>query len=113
MGNGVVLHFNLNYEVMGITKQYLKSKPVCKVTFSVSAKDAKSVAVVGDFNKWNPKGNALRKLKDGTFKGTIELPIDTTFEFKYLIDGNFVNEADADRFQWNDYAGTENSVLVV
>jgi len=98
---------------MGITKQYLKSKPVCKVTFSVPAKDAKSVAVVGDFNKWSPKGNALKKLKNGTFKGTVELPIDTTYEFKYLIDGNFVNEADADRFQWNDYAGTENSVLVV
>lgn len=26
---------------MAITKQYLKSKPVCKVTFSVPAEDAK------------------------------------------------------------------------
>ena len=51
---------------MGITKQYLKSKPICKVTFSVPAEDAKKVAVVGDFNNWSPKGSALKKLKNGT-----------------------------------------------
>ena len=36
---------------MAIKKQYLKSKPVCKVTFSVPAKEATKVAVVGDFNE--------------------------------------------------------------
>ncbi len=96
---------------MGITKQYLKTKPVCKVTFSVPAEDAKKVAVVGDFNNWSPKGSALKKLKNGTFKGTFDLPKEKTFEFKYIVDGNYVNEAEADRYQWNDYAGTENSVL--
>ena len=29
---------------MAIKKQYLKSKPVCKVTFSIKAKEAKKVA---------------------------------------------------------------------
>ncbi|MBC8767617.1 glycoside hydrolase [Arenibacter sp. N53] len=96
---------------MGITKQYLKSKPVCKVTFSVPAEDAKKVAVVGDFNNWSPKGSALKKLKNGTFKGTFDLPKEQTFEFKYIVDGNFVNEAEADRYQWNEFAGAENSVL--
>jgi 1,4-alpha-glucan branching enzyme len=96
---------------MGITKQYLKSKPICKVTFSVPAEDAKKVAVVGDFNNWSPKGSALKKLKNGTFKGTFDLPKEGTFEFKYIVDGNFVNEAEADRYQWNEFAGAENSVL--
>ena len=96
---------------MGITKQYLKSKPVCKVTFSVPAEDAKKVAVVGDFNNWSPKGSALKKLKNGTFEGTFDLPKEQTFEFKYIVDGNFVNEAEADRYQWNEFAGAENSVL--
>ncbi|MEQ8217236.1 MAG: isoamylase early set domain-containing protein [Arenibacter sp.] len=96
---------------MGITKQYLKSKPICKVTFSVPAEDAKKVAVVGDFNNWSPKGSALKKLKNGTFKGTFDLPKESTYEFKYIVDGNYVNEAEADRFQWNEFAGTENSVL--
>ena len=96
---------------MGIAKQYLKTKPVCKVTFTVPAKDAKKVAVVGDFNNWNPKGSTLKKLKNGTFKGTFDLPKESTYEYRYLVDGNYVNEAEADRYQWNDYAGTENAVL--
>ncbi|GGW40045.1 isoamylase early set domain-containing protein [Arenibacter certesii] len=98
---------------MAISKQYLKSKPVCKVTFSVEAKEAKKVAVVGDFNNWDPKGSALKKLKNGTFKGTLNFPKDHSYEFKYLIDGEFVNELEGDGLQWNDYAGAENSVLKV
>ena len=54
---------------MAITKQYLKSKPICKVTFSVPAEEAKEVKVVGTFNKWNTKVKGLKKLKNGTFKG--------------------------------------------
>jgi 1,4-alpha-glucan branching enzyme len=96
---------------MGIAKQYLKTKPVCKVTFTVPAEDAKKVSVVGDFNNWSPKGSTLKKLKNGTFKGTFDLPKESTFEYRYMVDGNYVNEAEADRYQWNDYAGTENAVL--
>ena len=82
---------------MAITKQYLKTKPVCKVTFTLPAEDASKVAVVGDFNNWNPKGSALKKLKNGKFKGTFDLPKDNTYEFKYLVDGAYVNDGEADR----------------
>ncbi|WGK65494.1 isoamylase early set domain-containing protein [Croceiramulus getboli] len=97
---------------MSITKQYLKTKPVCKVTFSVPAKEAKKVAVAGDFNAWDTKAN-LKKLKNGTFKGTFDLPKDNAYEFRYFVDGEWVNAADADRYQWNDFAAAENSVVVV
>lgn len=96
---------------MGITKQFLKTKPVCKVTFTVPAQDAKKVSVVGDFNNWNPKENELKRLKNGTFKGTFDIPKENSYEFRYLIDGEYENEAEADGFQWNEYAGTENTVL--
>lgn len=96
---------------MSIAKKYLKTKPVCKVTFTVPAEKAQKVAVVGDFNNWKPKNGTLRKLKNGTFKGTLDLPKENTYEFKYLIDGNFVNDPEADRYQWNDFAGGENAVL--
>ena len=96
---------------MAIKKQFLKSKPVCKVTFTVPAEEAKKVTVVGDFNNWSTKGGTLKKLKNGTFKGTFELPKENVYEFKYIIDGDYVNEAEADRYQWNDYAGSENAVL--
>lgn len=99
---------------MAIKKQFIKTKPVCKVTFSIEAKQANSVAVVGDFNNWNPSEGELSKLKNGTFKGVFELSKDTSYEFKYLVDGSsYENESQADSFRWNEFAGAENSVLEV
>ncbi|QTD36876.1 isoamylase early set domain-containing protein [Polaribacter batillariae] len=96
---------------MAIKKQFLKSKPVCKVTFTVPAEDANNVAVVGSFNEWNAAATPLKKLKNGSFKGTVDLESDNSYEFRYLVDGKYVNEQEADAFAWNDYAGTENSVI--
>lgn len=96
---------------MPISKQYLKSKPVCKVTFTVPAKEANSVSVAGEFNEWDTKAIQLKKLKNGTFKGTVDLPKDNRFEFKYVVDGQWTNESEADGYQWNDFAAAENSVL--
>lgn len=96
---------------MAITKQYLKSKPVVKVTFAVPAEEAKKVTVVGSFNEWNTKkAVALKKLKNGTFKGTVDLEKDNSYEFKYLVDGSYVNDDQADAYAVNVF-GTENGVL--
>jgi hypothetical protein len=50
-------------------------------------------------------------LKNGTFKGVFNIDKDAAYEFKYVIDGAFVNETEADK--WNEFAGAENSVLEV
>ncbi|MGB3775686.1 MAG: isoamylase early set domain-containing protein [Leeuwenhoekiella sp.] len=97
---------------MSINKQYLKSKPVCKVTFTIPAKDAETVTVLGDFNNWDPAADfQLKKLKNGNFKGSINLPAEQTYQFRYLVDDAWVNDNEADRYQWNDFAAAENSVL--
>ena len=96
---------------MSIKKQFSKTKPFCKVTFSYESKQSYTVAVVGDFNNWNPAEGELSKLKNGTFKATFDLPKDTNYEFKYVIDGVFVNDPEADSFVFNEFAGAENSVL--
>jgi 1,4-alpha-glucan branching enzyme len=96
---------------MAIKKQFLKSKPVCKVTFTVPTEEAKKVAVVGSFNEWNTEATPLKKLKNGAFKATVDLKSGITHEFRYLVDGVYQNEVEADAFAWNDYAGAENSVL--
>ncbi|MEY2692968.1 MAG: hypothetical protein RIT03_1359 [Bacteroidota bacterium] len=98
---------------MSIKKQFVKTKPVCKVTFSVEAKEANQVAVVGDFNNWNAEEGALSKLKNGTFKGAFDVAKDNSFEFKYIVDGTYINENQADSYRWNSYANAENSVLEV
>jgi 1,4-alpha-glucan branching enzyme len=96
---------------MAISKQYLKTKPICKVTFSVPAKEANYVAVVGNFNEWNTEATSLKKLKNGTFKGTVDLQKDNAYEFRYIVDGKYVNDDQADAFAWNDYAAAENGIL--
>ncbi|WP_152287654.1 isoamylase early set domain-containing protein [Flavicella marina] len=96
---------------MAIKKQYLKSKPVCKVTFEVPAKESEKVSVVGDFNEWDAAAAPLKKLKNGTFKAVLPFEVGNSYEFKYLIDGAYVNEEKADAFAWNEYANAENSVL--
>jgi len=108
-----LFHNSKNETVMSIKKQFIKTKPVCKVTFSVEAKEAKVASVVGDFNNWNSTEGELSKLKNGTFKGVFDLPKDASYEFKYIIDGAYLNEPEADSFKWNDFAGTENGVLEV
>jgi 1,4-alpha-glucan branching enzyme len=96
---------------MAIKKQFLKSKPVCKVTFTLPAEEAKKVAVVGDFNEWDAKATPLKKLKNGSFKGTVDLQSGSSYEFRYLVDGAYVNEQEADGSVWNDFAGADNSLL--
>ena len=96
---------------MAIKKQFLKSKPVCKVTFTIPADEAQKVAVLGCFNEWNEKAAPLKKLKNGSFKGSLDLDAGKSYEFKYLIDGTYINEQEADGLVWNDFAGAENSVL--
>ena len=96
---------------MAIKKQFIKTKPVVKVTFTVYAKQATTAAVVGDFNNWDVKVGELSKLKNGTFKGVFDINKEASYEFRYLIDGTFVNDDQSDSYRWNEFAGAENSVL--
>ena len=98
---------------MAIKKQVIKTKPVVKVTFSIEAKEANVASVIGDFNNWNPAAGELSKLKTGTFKATFDLPKDNSFEFKYLVDGNYVNDPESDSYAYNEFAGAENGVLAL
>ncbi|MBI5664405.1 MAG: isoamylase early set domain-containing protein [Nitrospirae bacterium] len=78
-------------ESEGLKKQYLKSKNICKVTFRLpkeAAPDAKNVTIVGDFNKWNITETKMKKLRNGDFILTLELPCDREYSFRYLIDAN-------------------------
>lgn len=101
---------------MAIKKQYLKSKPVAKVTLSLpseAAQEAKDVKVVGDFTDWK-KGLAMKKLKNGDYKVTLDLPVDKTYQFRYLIDGKkWENDWSADDYVNNGVSADDNSVVVV
>jgi len=42
---------------MAIKKQFLKSKPVCKVTFQIESPEVQTAQVIGSFNDWNEPVN--------------------------------------------------------
>jgi 1,4-alpha-glucan branching enzyme len=61
---------------MSLKKQYFKTKPSCKVTFTVPkqlAAFASTVHLVGDFNDWNKSITPMKRLKDGSFTATLFL----------------------------------------
>jgi len=107
----------LKEDVMSLKKKYLKSKPICKVSFSLpkdAAKKAKKVALVGDFNEWNEKANFMKKLKNGSFTSTIDLESGKEYQFRYLIDGKiWENDWVADDYVTSDFSAEENSVVAV
>jgi len=102
---------------MSLKKQYLKSRPVCKVTFRLEAEAAKkadSVHLAGDFNKWRPGRTPMKKLKNGDFTLTLDLSCNREYQFRYLInEKTWENDWKADKYVPSGISDTENSVVVV
>jgi|ERR1035437_1091551 1,4-alpha-glucan branching enzyme len=101
---------------MSLKKQYIKTKPVCKVTF-ILAKDiatsANQVNLAGDFNNWDIESIPMKKAKSGEFTASVELEKGKEYQFKYLIDGKkWINETEADKQVPNEFQ-SENSVIVL
>jgi 1,4-alpha-glucan branching enzyme len=86
-----------------------ETKKAVKVTFEVENPEAGEIAVLGDFNGWQPE--TMKKFKNGKHKLTVDLEPNREYQFRYLIDGTqWGNEAEADRHQANEH-GEENSVI--
>lgn len=97
-------------------KEYLKSKPECKVTFRLPKEivaEAETVNLVGDFNNWDVSSTPMKKLKTGEFTVTVSLKKDNEYQYRYLIDGKtWKNDEDADKYVMNEFSG-ENAVVIV
>jgi hypothetical protein len=91
-------------------KKTLADRGIVRVTFELPAEVQGSVIhLVGDFTGW--EGTPMEKQPDGSWRTTVDLAPDGTFEFRYLIDGTrWENDWDADRYVANAF-GQENSVI--
>ena len=98
-----------------IEKTYLKTKPECKVKLALPAEaigDAKSVAVVGDFNNWDSTANPMKKQKSGIFVSTLNLDIETSYQFRYVLDGTeWLNDDMADAYVPSPISYDTNGVI--
>lgn len=98
-----------------LKKQYQKSKPVCKVTFTLptEALEAKEVRVLGEFNDWSWENGIVMKKAKGEFKAVATLPAGRQYQFRYMADnGAWENDFAADAYLPTPF-GVENSVVFV
>jgi len=100
---------------MAIKKSFLKTKPVCKVTFTLTADEvgeAEQVTVVGDFNGWDAAATPMKRSKTGVFKLDLDLEPGRSYQFRYLVDAvTWLNDPEADAEAPTQYGDSCNSVL--
>jgi 1,4-alpha-glucan branching enzyme len=100
-----------------LKRQYQADNKTCKVTFTTDpgiTKDAKKVAVVGNFNDWDATANPMKRRKDGSFAATVKLACGERYQFRYLIDGSlWENDAAADGYVPTPFGDCDNSVIEV
>ncbi|MDX1995087.1 MAG: isoamylase early set domain-containing protein [bacterium] len=85
-----------------------KSQKVSFYTHKLA--EASTVYLVGDFNDWNETSHSMEKLKDGRFKLDLTLDSGKEYQFRYLVDGEWHNDWEADKYVPNPFFG-DNSVV--
>ena len=100
---------------MSIRKQFLKNKPVCKVTFNIPEKvgnAAEQAHVVGEFNDWSTSATPMKRLKNGAFSATVKLEKGRSYQFRYLLgESHWENDPNADDHLPTPFGGSLNSVI--
>ena len=82
-----------------------------RISFSFHAPQAKEVFLVGDFNQWDVKKHKMKKGNGGTWEKTVVIK-PGTYEYKYIVDGNWQEDPDHSRSLLNSF-GTYNNLLTV
>lgn len=102
---------------MPIKKQFLKSKPSCKVTFRIPKKQseqANTISLLGEFTNWQEGAIEMKKLKSGDFTHTINLETGKDYQFRYLVnEQNWINDTEADHYVPSGVSHEENGVVCV
>lgn len=90
----------------------IDSQPQVLVQLVLVQPGARSVAVAGDFNGWNPERSPLREVKEGVWSGLV--PVSPgRHEYMYIVDGrDWVTDPYARDVRLDGF-GSKNAVLDV
>jgi len=80
------------------------------VDFEFFAPHSGKVSVAGSFNNWDASAFALKKGKDGVWKGQVKLQ-PGRYEYRFLVDGRWENKPGV-QYASNNF-GSTNCVLEV
>jgi 1,4-alpha-glucan branching enzyme len=82
-----------------------------KVEFVIEAPDAEQVFLAGSFNAWSDRKFPMKMNGQGKWRRTVLLPAGT-YEYKFLVDGRWLEDPNNERKCVNVY-GSFNSVVCV
>jgi len=82
-----------------------------KITFMLSAPDARKVTLAGTFNDWSSESAPLKRGKDNIWKRQVALR-PGRYEYKFIVDGDWWNDPNNSNLSWNDM-GSQNSVIEI
>jgi 1,4-alpha-glucan branching enzyme len=82
-----------------------------RVTFKLNNPEACEVFLAGSFNNWDPSTRPLKKDAKGVWKTIMLLP-KGTYEYRLVIDGQWVDDPDSPEKRLNEF-GSYNSILTV
>jgi len=80
---------------------YGPKKTLRAINFICSASQAKSVRLVGDFNKWNPASHPMKATPDGAWYLSVELT-HGHHRYAFLVDGILTLDPRAQGITRND-----------
>jgi 1,4-alpha-glucan branching enzyme len=75
------------------------------------ANGCRKVALVGSFNDWTPDSCAMTRQKDGSFRKVLKLQ-PGEYRYRFLVDGEWVTDAQADSVVPNVFGSTDSLVKV-
>ena len=101
-----------------LTKKHIKSRNICKVAFEVptpelpEVADVETVAVAGDFNKWDATATSMvNSKKKKAYRATVELEPNQEYQYRYLLNGeHWFNDWEVDGYVPGPL-GEDNCVL--
>jgi 1,4-alpha-glucan branching enzyme len=95
-----------------LKKRILQKDGLVKVKFETHAlPEANETYLVGDFNGWDETAHPMKKRKsDQCFTIELKLEPNKDYQFRYLADGVWHNDWDADKYIPNSFSG-DNSIV--
>lgn len=101
-----------NKETKKVRARKLSQPGKKAVSFHLEAPEATSIALVGDFNGWDPNARNMRRSKSGKWQVTVYLA-PGVYQYKFVVNGiEWREDHENPRRELNNY-GTMNSVCEV
>jgi len=80
--------------IVGTLPRYSAKQNLHRANFFCDAPEAQGVALIGDFNNWNPFANPMVRQPDGRWMASVELT-HGYHEYLFLVDGKPVLDPNA------------------